>query len=84
MMVFMHELFLAAFTSPEKIATNPLATLWIIPLMIAIVVVYKTTKLPEITLRTFLKETAGLFLSILVFIVVTTLVLHVIAYLISV
>ena len=57
--------------------------MWILPLMVAIVVVYKTTKLSEITARKFLKETAGLFLSILVFIVVTALVLHTIAYLIS-
>lgn len=84
MMVFMQGLFLATFTCPENIATNPLATLWIIPLMVAIAVVYKTTKLPEITLRVFLKETVGLFLTMFAFIVLTAIVLHIIAYLISV
>jgi hypothetical protein len=79
----MLSLLIATFTSPEQMPTSPQASLWILPLMVAIVVVYKTTKLPEITLRKFLKETAGLFLSILVFIVLTALVLHAIAYLIS-
>ncbi len=74
---------IATFTSPERIPTSPQATLWMLPLMVAIVVVYKTTKLPEITAKKFLKETAGLFLSILVFIVATAAVLHAIAYLIS-
>jgi hypothetical protein len=76
-------LLIASFTSPMRIPTSPQASLWIIPLMIAIVVVYKTTKLSEITARKFVKETTGLFLSILVFIVLTALVLHAIAYLIS-
>ena len=76
-------LLIANFTSPERIPTSPQATLWILPLMVAIVVVYKATKLSEITPRKFLKETTGLFLSILVFIVLTALVLHIIAYLIS-
>jgi len=79
----MLSLLIATFTSPEQMPTSPQASLWILPLMVAIVVVYKTTKLPEITLRKFLKETTGLFLSILVFIVLTALVLHAIAYLIS-
>ncbi len=79
----MLSLLIATFTSPERIPTSPQATLWMIPLMVAIVVVYKTTKLPEITPVKFLKETTSLFLSILVFIVATALVLHAIAYLIS-
>jgi hypothetical protein len=77
-------LLIATFTSPERIPTSPQASLWMLPLMAAIVVVYKATKLPEITPRKFLKETASLFLSILVFIVITAVILHAIAYLISV
>ncbi len=79
----MLSLLIATFTSPEQMPTSPQASLWILPLMAAIVVVYKITKLSEFTPRKFLKETAGLFLSILVFIVITALVLHAIAYLIS-
>ena len=83
-MVFIPPLPPATFTSPEQMGTNPQSILWILPLMVAIVVAYKTTKLPTITLRLFLKETAGLFLSILVFIVLIALALHAIAYFISV
>ncbi len=73
----------ATFTSPEQMGTNPQSILWILPLMIAIVVAYKMTKLSTITLRNFFKETGGLFLSILVFIVAIALALHAIAYFIS-
>jgi hypothetical protein len=76
-------LLIATFASPVRIPTSPQASLWMLPLMAAIVVIYKATKLPEITLQKFLKETIGLFLSILVFVILTAIVLHVIAYLIS-
>ena len=74
---------IATFTTPELIGTRPETILLILPLIASIVVVYKTTKLKTITAASFLKETASLFLSILVFIVITALVLHAIAYWIS-
>ena len=67
--------------SPEQIGTTPASVLWILPLIAAIVIIYKATKLQTITAKLFLKETATLFLTIFVFIVVTALVLHAIAYL---
>jgi len=76
-------LLVANFVSPERMPTSPQTNLWIIPLLVAIAVIYKVTKLPEITPRKFLKETVGLFLTMFVFIVVSALVLHIIAYLIS-
>jgi len=73
----------ATFTVPENIGTNPQAILWLLPLTAAIVVVYKATKLPTITAGTFLKETAVLFGSIIVFIFIIAAGLFALAWLIT-
>jgi hypothetical protein len=73
----------ASLTAPEEIGTTPQSMLWLLPLAAAIAAVYKATKLPEITAAGFLKETAALFGSIILFVTVTALVLHVAAWLIS-
>ncbi len=75
--------FIASLTAPEEIGTNPQSMLWLLPLSAAIAVVYKATKLPKITAVSFLKESAVLFGSIILFVVITALVLHVVAWLIS-
>ena len=67
---------IATFTSPENIGTNPQAVLWALPLVAAIAIVYKATKLPTITLGNFIKESATLFGSIIVFIIVIALCLY--------
>ena len=72
----------ASFTAPEKIGANPQSMLWLLPLLAAIVVVYKTTKVPEIKIANFLKEVAILFGSIIVFMVITALALCALAWLI--
>jgi len=74
---------MASFTAPEKIEANPQSMLWLLPLLAAIVVVYKATKLPEIKTGNFLKEVAILFGSIIVFMVITALVLCALAWLIT-
>jgi ABC-type Co2+ transport system permease subunit len=76
-------LVVASFTAPEKIGANPQSMLWLLPLVAAIVVVYKATKLPEIKIGNFLKEVAILFGSIVVFMIITGLVLCVLARLIT-
>ena len=55
--------------------------LWLLPLAAMIAVVYKTTKLPKLTVGVFLKEVAALFGSIIVFIIITALALHILAWL---
>ncbi|RKY24986.1 MAG: hypothetical protein DRP62_02415 [Planctomycetota bacterium] len=74
---------IASFTAPQQIGTSPYSLLWLLPLVAAIAVVYKATKLPTITAGVFLKEVAVLFGSIIVFIAVTALVLCVLAWLIT-
>ncbi len=68
---------------PEKISTNPQSILWLLPLVAAIAIVYKATKLTEIKAQSFLKETVVLFGSIIVFMFVTALILYVLAWLIT-
>jgi len=76
-------LITATFTMPEKIGTNPQSILWLLPLVAAIAIVYKATKLTEIKAQSFLKETVVLFGSIIVFMSVTALILYVLAWLIT-
>ncbi len=75
-------LVMASFTIPEKIGTDPQSMLWLLPLVAAIAVVYKATKLPEIKAANFIKEAVVLFGSIVVFMFVTALILYAIAWLV--
>ncbi|MHC4727693.1 MAG: hypothetical protein ACYS17_10760, partial [Planctomycetota bacterium] len=62
---------MASFTIPEQISTTPQSMLWLLPLVAAISIVYKATKLPEIKAANFIKESVLLFGSIVVFMFVT-------------
>jgi hypothetical protein len=73
---------MATFAVPEKITTDPQSMLWLLPLVAAIAIVYKATKLPEIKIANFVKESVPLFGSIVVFMFVTALVLYSIAWLV--
>lgn len=73
---------MANFTIPEQISTTPQSMLWLLPLVAAIAVVYKATKLPEIKAANFIRESVLLFGSIVVFMFVTAFVLYSIAWLI--
>lgn len=73
-------MILASFTTVEKIGTTPQSLLWLIPLVLAISVVYKALKVSDLQPKRFIKEVFGLFGSILVFILMTAIVLHVITF----
>jgi hypothetical protein len=82
--MFVTSLFvLASFTAPEEIKTNPQSMIWLVPLVAAIAVAYKATKVPKISARSFLRETVAVFGSIVAFIIVAALVLHALAWLIT-
>ena len=49
--------------------------LWLLPLAAAIVVVYKATKVPKVRAGSFIKDSAVLFGSILVFMLVAAVAL---------
>ena len=77
-----YSLVMATFAIPEKITTDPQSMLWLLPLVAAIAIVYKATKLPEIKIANFVKESVLLFGSIVVFMFVTALILYSIAWLV--
>ena len=73
----------ANFTVPERIGVDPKSMLLLLPLVAAIAVVYKATKLPTIKPVHFIKESVILFGSIVVFMAVTALVLCAFAWVIT-
>ena len=66
-----------------QIDTNPVSMLWLLPLVAAIAVVYKATKVAKIRPRPFIRESVVLFGSILVFIIVAALILYVLTWVIT-
>ncbi len=74
---------LADFTIPERITVDPQSMLWLLPLVVAVTIVYKATKVPKIQAVHFIKEVAVLFGSIVVFMVITALVLYALAWLVT-
>jgi hypothetical protein len=72
---------LASFLLPENIGATPASLLWLFPLAASIAVAYKATKVPEIKLKSFVKESVILFGSILVFMFVTAMVLFAVNWL---
>lgn len=76
-------ILLASFTTPMHIDTNPASMLWLLPLVASIVVVYKATKVHKIRAYPFLKESAVLFGSILVFIIAAALILYGVAWVVT-
>jgi hypothetical protein len=74
---------IATFTTPENFGPNPQSMLWLLPLVAAIAIIYKATKLPSIKAGNFMKETLILFGSIIVFIIIAALALHAFAWLIT-
>jgi hypothetical protein len=74
---------LANFTIPEEVGTNLQSLLLLLPLVAAISIVYKATKLPVISAWNFIKETLILFVSIVVIMVVTAIVLLVVAWFVT-
>ena len=76
-------LIIASFTVPERIGVTPKSMLLLLPLIAAITIVYKATKMPKIKFVSFVKEVVILFGSIVVFMVATALVLGALVWLIT-
>jgi len=73
-------LYLATFLTPENIGTVPASILFVLPLTIAISVVYKATKVHSIKPKAFAKECSVLFGSIVVFLGVAAIILCLVAW----
>jgi len=77
----MHDMFhLATFLTPERIGTVPGSILFVLPLTIAISVVYKATKVHKVRPKAFAKECAVLFGSIVAFLGVAAIILCLVAW----
>lgn len=76
-------LALASFTTPLRIDTSAASILWLLPLVVAIAVVYKATKVGSVRPWPFVKESAVLVGSIMIFIVVAALVLFLVSWFVT-
>ncbi len=76
-------LLVAGFTVPERISVDPQSMLWLLPLVAAVAIVYKATKVSKIKVANFIKEVVVLFGSIVIFMVITALVLYALAWLVT-
>ncbi len=66
-----------------RIGTDPASMLWLVPLVVSIAVVYKATKVHRIRPWPFAKESAVLFGSIVVFIVVAAIILYGVTWIVT-
>jgi uncharacterized BrkB/YihY/UPF0761 family membrane protein len=72
---------LASFTSPIHIGTDWTAMLWMFPLLAAIAIIYKATKMRVVFWGRFIRETLVLFGTLSVFMVAAIVVLNLITWL---
>ena len=79
-MLALAAIVMAEFTIPEEIGTTPRSLLLLIPMLVSIAVIYKATKVSKVSAGGLIKESALLFGSILVFMVITMLVLTAVAW----
>lgn len=66
------------FLTPMKMQNNGFILLWIIPLVVAISVVYKATKVHEVKTLKFAKECSVLVATILTFMALIAIALYII------
>jgi hypothetical protein len=71
---------LASFTIPMQISNGWPMFLWIVPLVLAISLTYKATKLPDMRAGRFLRESIVLTGTIIAFMIFIAIVLTVVAY----
>lgn len=71
---------LAGFTVPIEVHTNPQSLLWMFPLLLAITVIYKATKLRVLFWKRFAREVAILFVTISLFMIAVGVGLNVLVW----
>ncbi|RKY12646.1 MAG: hypothetical protein DRP52_04450 [Planctomycetota bacterium] len=74
---------LAAFTAPIEIGTTPSSMLWMFPLLAAIALVYKATKMRVLFTKKYLLESLLLFLSVSGFMIMAIIVLNLLSWLVT-
>jgi len=76
-------LTLASFTAPIYIGTDKVSMLWMFPLLAAIALVYKATKMRVLFTKKYLIESLLLFLSVSGFMIMAIAVLNLLSWLIT-
>jgi len=76
-------LMLASFTAPIHIGTDKLSMLWMFPLLAAIALVYKATKMRVLITKKYLIESLVLFLSVSGFMIAAIITLNLLSWLIT-
>lgn len=74
---------LASFTAPIDIGTTPASMLWMFPLLAAVSLIYKATKMRVLRTRKYLLESLLLFLSVSGFMIMAIIVLNLLSWLIT-
>jgi len=74
---------LASFTAPMHIGTDPASMLWMFPLLAAIAIIYKATKLRVLFYGRFFWETLTLFATLCGFMIAAIVVLNLVGWLIT-
>ena len=74
---------LAAFTTPIEIGTTPASMLWMFPLLAAIALVYKATKMRVLFTKKYLIQSLLLFLSVSGFMIMAIIVLNLLSWLVT-
>lgn len=76
-------IMLAAFTAPEDIGVNPQSMLWIFPILAAIAIIYKATKMRVIFWKKFFKQSAVLFLTLSIVMGIAAISLHILVIILT-
>jgi hypothetical protein len=74
---------LASFTAPVHIGTDPASMLWMFPLLAAIAIIYKATKMRVLFVGRFAWETFTLFATLCGFMVAAIIVLNLVGWLVT-
>lgn len=77
----MTALLVASFTSPVHIGTDPVMMLWMFPLLAAIAIIYKATKMRVLFWGRFVREVLILFATLIGFMLTAIIVLNLITWL---
>jgi len=76
-------MMLASFTAPIYIGTDHLSMLWMFPVLAAIALVYKATKMRVLFTKKYLLESLLLFLSVSGFMILAIAVLNLLSWLMT-
>jgi hypothetical protein len=79
-LITMH--ILASFSQPLELGTNPASTLFLLPMLLSIAIIYKATKTTDVASVRFAKEVTVLFLWMTVCTIIAAIGIWIFAWLV--